>query len=67
MWEVTIKQEYEYSYLDGTKSTGTNDIKVVFEKFYSATTFVKDAIENGTSKTYAVIEFVENGEENGQS
>ena len=67
MWKVTIKQEYEYSFIDGNKSTGTHDIEFVFEKFHNATAFVKEAIENGTTKTHAIIEYIEIGEEHEQS
>lgn len=65
MWKVVIKQEYEYSYMDGSKSTGANESTYEFDLYLDATVFVKNAIEKGTSKTYAQIEFVEQeGEEN---
>ena len=59
MWKVSIKQEYEYSYMDGAKSTGTNESTFEFEHYADAAVFVKRAIETGATTTYAQIEFVE--------
>lgn len=59
MWKVTISQEYEYSYSDGTKSTGTHESEYQFEKYVDAMNFIECAIKTGTSKTWAHIEFVE--------
>ena len=59
MWKVVIKQEYEYSYMDGATSTGTNESTFEFEHYADAVVFVKRAIETGTEKTYAQIEFIE--------
>lgn len=68
MWKATIKQEYEYSYMDGTKSTGANESTYEFASFTKAMNFIECAIEKGTSKTYAQIEFVkQEGEQNGES
>lgn len=63
-WKVTISQEYEYSYLDGTKSIGTHESTFKFEHFVEMTNFVELAIYNGAKKTCAHIDYVE-GEENG--
>ena len=59
MWKVVISQEYEYSYMDGQKSTGTHESEYLFRSFSRAMNFVECCIENGTSKTWAQIEFVE--------
>lgn len=68
MWKAVIKQEYEYSYQDGTKSTGTHDSEYLFKNYMQMMNFVECAIENGTKKTHAQIEFIEQeGEENGES
>lgn len=65
MWKVVIKQEYEYSYMDGTKSTGANDSVYEFTDFVKAMNFIECAIQTGANKTYAQIEFVEQeGEQN---
>lgn len=64
MWKVVIKQEYEYSYMDGQKSTGTHESIFLFKDFAWAMNFVECAIEQGAEKTSAEIEFVK-GEENG--
>lgn len=63
MWKVVIKQEYEYSYMDGAKSTGVNESAYEFASFAVAMCFIESAIEKGTSKTYAQIEFEEQEEE----
>ena len=63
MWKVVIKQEYEYSYMDGTKSTGANESTYEFSDFVKAMNFIECAIETGTTKTFAQIVFVD-GEEN---
>lgn len=59
MWKVTISQEYEYSYSDGTKSTGTHESEYLFKGFVQAMNFIECAINNGIKKTWAHIEFVE--------
>jgi hypothetical protein len=59
MWKIVIKQEYEYSYMDNTTSTGVNESTYEFADFVKAMNFVECAIDTGTSKTYAQIEFVE--------
>lgn len=59
MWKVVIKQEYEYSFQDGTKSTGTHDSEYLFNCFEKAMSFIECAIKNATSKTWAQIEYVE--------
>lgn len=61
-WKVTISQEYEYSYSDGTKSVGTHESTFKFENFVKMTNFVESAIYHGTEKTCAHLEYVE-GEE----
>ena len=63
MWKAIIKQEYEYSYLDGTASTGTHESTYQFAKYVDAMNFIEWAIKRGIRKTTAYIEFVE-GEEN---
>ena len=59
MWKAVIKQEYEYSYQDGTKSTGTHEITYIFKDYAEMMNFVECAIKKGIKKTYANIEFVE--------
>ena len=59
MWKAVIKQEYEYSYQDGTKSTGTHESTYVFKDYAAMMNFVECAIKKGIKKTYANIEFVE--------
>ena len=59
MWKVVIKQEYEYSYVDGTKSTGTHESTYLFKDYAKMMNFVECAIEKGIKKTYAQIEFVD--------
>ena len=59
MWKAVIKQEYEYSYQDGTKSKGSLENEYLFKDFVMMMNFVECAINNGTKKTYAQIEFVE--------
>ena len=59
MWKVTISQEYEYSYMDGQKSTGTHESEYEFAKFVDAINFIECAIKTGSSRTWAQIEFVE--------
>lgn len=56
MWKITIKQEYEYSYSDGTTSTGVNESTYLFDVYIDAMNFIASAIANGTAKTYAQIE-----------
>lgn len=68
MWKVVISQEYEYSYSDGTKSTGTHESTYHFYTYARAMNFIECAIETGSSKTWAQVEFVEQeGKENGKS
>ena len=62
MWKAVIKQEYEYSYSDGTKSTGTFESEYLFKDYAMMMNFVECAIQKGIKRTYAKIEFVE-GEE----
>ena len=62
LWKAVIRQEYEYSYLDGTKSTGTHESTYLFKDYAAMMNFVECAIKKGKTKTYAEIEFVE-GEE----
>lgn len=59
MWKAVIEQEYEYSYSDGTKSTGTHESEYQFAKYVDAMNFIECAIKTGTRKTTAGIEFVE--------
>ena len=59
MWKAVIKQEYEYSYQDGTKSTGTHESTYIFKDYAAMMNFVECAIKKGIKKTYANIEFVE--------
>ena len=68
MWKVVIKQEYEYSYQDGTTSKGTHESTYLFLTYARAMNFIECAIETGSSKTWAQIEFVkQEGKENGES
>ena len=62
MWKAVIKQEYEYSYMDGTTSTGTIESTYLFKDYVAMMNFVECAIKNGIARTYAEVEFVE-GEE----
>ena len=62
MWKAVIHQEYEYSYSDGTKSTGTLESEYLFKDYAKMMNFVECAIQKGIRKTTAEIEFVE-GEE----
>ena len=59
MWKAVIKQEYEYSYQDGTKSTGTHESTYIFKDYAAMMNFVECAIKKGIKKTHAQIEFVE--------
>ena len=59
MWKTVIKQEYEYSYQDGTTSKGTHESTYLFKEYASMMNFVECAIKKGIKKTYANIEFVE--------
>ena len=59
MWKAVIKQEYEYSYQDGTTSTGTHESTYIFKDYAAMMNFVECAIKKGIKKTYAHIEFVE--------
>ena len=59
MWKTVIKQEYEYSYQDGTTSTGTHESAYMFKDYAAMMNFVECAIKKGIKKTYAQIEFVE--------
>ena len=62
MWKAVIKQEYEYSYQDGTTSKGTHESTYLFKDYAMMMNFIECAIQKGTKKTYAQIEFME-GEE----
>ena len=62
MWKAVIKQEYEYSYQDGTTSTGTHESTYLFKDYAMMMNFIEYAIKKGAKKTYAQIEF-EEGEE----
>ena len=59
MWKAVIKQEYEYSYQDGTTSKGTHESTYMFKEYAAMMNFVECAIKKGIKKTYANIEFVE--------